>query len=65
MPKTIFGITRNWDGPETITEMVRGSKQAVCARFVAGKLWAFLAGPTPSPATLDALTAAFVVARAW
>ena len=28
-PKTIFGITRNWDGPETITEMVRGSKQAV------------------------------------
>ena len=35
--KTIFGITRNWDGPETITEMVRGSKQAVCARFIAGQ----------------------------
>ena len=46
--KTIFGITRNWDGPETITEMVRGSKQAVCARFIAGKLWAFLAGPAPA-----------------
>ena len=52
--KTIFGITRNWDGPETITEMVRGSKQAVCARFIAGKVWAFLAGPAPAPATLDA-----------
>ena len=58
--KTIFGITRNWDGPETITEMVRGSKQAVCARFIAGKVWAFLAGPAPAPATLDALVAAFV-----
>jgi uncharacterized protein (DUF1800 family) len=58
--KTIFGVTRNWDGPETITEMVRGSKQAVCARFVAGRVWAFLAGPPPAPVTLDAITAAFV-----
>jgi uncharacterized protein (DUF1800 family) len=61
--KTIFGVTRNWDGPETITEMVRGSKQAVCARYIAGKLWAFLAGPAPAPATLDALAASFVAAN--
>ena len=57
--KTIFGITRNWDGPETITEMVRGSKQAACARHIAARLWTFLAGPTPTPQTVDTLATAF------
>lgn len=57
--KTIFGITRSWDGPDTITEMVRGSQQQACAKFIAAKLWAFLAGPPPAPATLDALAGAF------
>ncbi|HMJ78813.1 MAG TPA: DUF1800 domain-containing protein [Iamia sp.] len=60
--KTIWGITRSWDGPETITEMVRGSKQPACARFIATKLWAFLAGPAPAPTVIDALAAAFVAA---
>ncbi|WCO68464.1 DUF1800 domain-containing protein [Iamia majanohamensis] len=58
--KTIFGITRAWDGPDTITEMVRGSRQAACARFITTKLWTFLAGPPIAPATLDALAGAFV-----
>jgi uncharacterized protein (DUF1800 family) len=58
--KTIFGITRAWDGPETITEMVRGSKQAVCARYIADRLWKFLAGPAPSATTLATLADAFV-----
>lgn len=58
--KTIFGITRSWDGPETITEIVRGSKQAVCARFITEKLWRFLAGPVPSATTLTSLADAFV-----
>lgn len=58
--KTIFGITRRWDGPETITEMVRGSRQEACARFLTAKLWSFLAGPQVAPATLDALAGAFM-----
>jgi uncharacterized protein (DUF1800 family) len=58
--KTIWGMTRNWDGPDTITEIVRGSKQRACARFIATKLWAFLAGPTPSSEVVDALVDAFV-----
>lgn len=58
--KTLFGITRAWDGPATITEMVRGSRQQTCARYLTAKLWAFLAGPPIAPATLDALSGAFV-----
>ena len=61
-PKTIFGITKNWDGPETITEIVRGSKQAVCARYLAGRIWSFFAYPNPSAGLLDALAAALIAA---
>ncbi len=61
--KTIWGITRSWDGPETITEMVRGSKQQACARFIATKLWAFLAGPAPAAGVIDDLAAAFVASN--
>lgn len=60
--KTIWGITRDWDGPDTITEIVRGSKQRACARFIATKLWAFLAGPAPSTEVVDALADAFIAA---
>ncbi len=60
--KTIWGITRSWDGPDTITEIVRGSKQRACARFIATKLWAFLAGPAPSTEVVDGLVDAFVAA---
>lgn len=42
--KTIFGITRKWDGPEAITEIVRGSQQQTCARFLAGEVWSFFTG---------------------
>ena len=58
--KTIFGITRDWDGPETITEIVRGSKQPVCARYLAGRLWGFFADPNPSDELLDELRDALV-----
>lgn len=58
--KTLFGITRNWDGPDAITEIVRGSKQRACAQWIAGKLWAFMAGPAPTAECLAALTDAFV-----
>jgi uncharacterized protein (DUF1800 family) len=54
-PKTIFGITKNWDGPQVIDECVAGSKRLVSAKFVIGKLWSAFAFPTPPPAALDAL----------
>ena len=58
--KTLFGITRNWDGPATITEIVRGSQQRTCARFLAAKWWSFLAYPAPSAALVDDLASAFI-----
>lgn len=60
--KTIFGITKAWDGPDTITEIVRGSRQQTCARFLAAKIWAFFVAPSPSTAIVDQLAAAFIAA---
>ena len=53
--KTLFGITKNWDGPATITEILRGSKQGVSARYLAGRVWSSFAHPGASPGLLDAL----------
>ena len=58
--KTLFGITRNWDGPEAITEILRGSKQAVSARYLAGRIWSAFAYPNPSAGLLDELAAALI-----
>ena len=60
--KTLFGITRDWDGPDAITEIIRGSKQPVSARYLAGRLWSFFAYPSPAPALLDELAAALIAA---
>ena len=60
--KTIFGITKNWNGPDAITEIVRGSKQAVCARYLAGRAWSAFAYPNPDAALLDDLRDAFIAA---
>ena len=58
--KTIFGITRAWDGPATITEIVRGSRQGTCARYLAAKVWSFFAHPQPPAALVDDLAATFI-----
>jgi uncharacterized protein (DUF1800 family) len=58
--KTLFGITRNWDGPEALTEIVRGSKQPVCARYLAGRIWSSFAAPNPPAGLLDELAAALI-----
>lgn len=57
--KTLFGITRNWDGPAAITEILRGSQAAVSSRYIAAKLWAYFAGTQATPALVDDLAAAF------
>jgi uncharacterized protein (DUF1800 family) len=58
--KTIFGITKDWSGPQALTEIVRGSRQQTCARFLATKIWSFFAYPAPAPALVDDLAAAFI-----
>lgn len=51
--KTIFGITRNWDGPATITELVNGSKRSLTAKFVARKLWLYYVNDKPTDAEVN------------
>ncbi len=58
--KTIFGITKNWDGPTEIDEILLGSKQSTMARYIAGKLWSFFAHPNPPAGVVDALAQAFI-----
>ena len=57
--KTIFGKNQNWDGPQTIDEILTGAKRPVAARYIAKKMWTFFAYPNPEPEVLDALEAAF------
>lgn len=54
--KTFFGITKNWDGPDIIEELYRGSKSPVAATFMARKLWAFFAYANPEQAVVDAIS---------
>ncbi|MEP7202896.1 MAG: DUF1800 domain-containing protein [Ilumatobacteraceae bacterium] len=59
--KTFFGTTKNWDGPEIITEILvnNATKKQIAARYITKKLWEFLAHPAPPTAVLDALAPAF------
>jgi uncharacterized protein (DUF1800 family) len=60
--KTFFGTTRNWDGPDIINEVLRDNpaKRLVAARFIARKLWEFLAYPRPAADIVNALGDVFV-----
>lgn len=57
--KTIFGITRDWDGPAVIDEILTGSKAVASSRFIARKLFAFLAYHDPSATMVDQLATSF------
>jgi uncharacterized protein (DUF1800 family) len=57
--KTLFGITRNWDGPDALTEILRGSKAEVSSAFLVAKLWSYLAAPNPPPALVADLALGF------
>ena len=61
--KTLFGISRAWNGPETIDEIVNGSKRLACARFIARKLVRFLAFGDPSDATVQVHADAFAASN--
>lgn len=61
LPKTFFGTTKNWDGPDIIDELLRdnpGTRQ-VAARFITRKLWEFFAGTAPQTTLLDDLAGVF------
>ncbi len=58
--KTLFGHTRNWDGPEALTDILRGSRQEVSARYLAGRIWSAFAAPRPKAVLLDELAAALI-----
>jgi uncharacterized protein (DUF1800 family) len=53
--KTIFGITKNWDGPQVITEMCSGSRSVNASEHIAAKLWAFFAYEQPDAALVTKL----------
>jgi uncharacterized protein (DUF1800 family) len=55
--KTVFGIARNWDGPELIDEILTGSRAAISSEYLARRFWNWYAGPT-TDATLVASLAA-------
>ncbi len=57
--KTFFGVTRNWNGPDIIAEILTNpAKRPVMARFMVKKLWEFFAYQNPAPALVDAIAAA-------
>lgn len=61
-PKTFFGTTKNWDGPDIINEILRDNptKKVVAARFIVKKLWAFFAHVGPSTTLVEELADVFL-----
>jgi len=66
-PKTLFGISANWNGliraageREVMAEFVSGARQAATARFIARKIFRWFAHPEPSAAVVQSLANTFV-----
>ncbi len=57
-PRTFFGETRAWNGPEII-DKVFDTKPDVIATFVTRKLWSFFAAPNPDAAIVNDLAGTF------
>jgi len=60
--KTFFGVTKNWNGPDIIDEVLRNNatKRRIAARYIANKLWSFFAYPHGPAAVIDSLADVFV-----
>lgn len=59
--KTIFGVTRNFDGTDVIDLVFSlPATRRACARFIVGELWAYLAHPSPPAALIDELAGVFL-----
>jgi uncharacterized protein (DUF1800 family) len=59
-PKTFFGTTKTWNGPDIIDEILTGASKPIAAAFIANKLWSFLAYPNPEPEVSASITADFL-----
>jgi uncharacterized protein (DUF1800 family) len=56
-PKTIFNVTKNWNGPDVIDAIFTSPwKRAATAHFIVTKLWAFFAYANPEAHIVEALT---------
>lgn len=60
-PKAIFGLPpRAWTGPETITEILRGTKSVAASEFIVAKVFSHLAYPiSPGEAPVPQLATGF------
>jgi uncharacterized protein (DUF1800 family) len=60
--KTFFGVTKNWNGPDIINEILRdnAAKRLVAAKIIARKLWEFFAYPAPAQGIVDDLATTFI-----
>ena len=57
--KTLFGISRNWDAPETLDELCSGVKATAMSEFIARKIFSFFVHTEPEPSTIESLAAGF------
>ena len=57
--KTLFGITKGWNGPDALDEILLGSKAVVSSEYYVSRLWSFLAYPSPEPSLVTALAGQF------
>ena len=54
--KTIFGVTKNWNGPDVIDwTLDHPAKGVAASRFIASKLWSFFAYEKPGANVVDAI----------
>lgn len=60
--KTIFGVTKAWNGPDVIRFILQenAEKQMVAARLIVRKLWEALAYASPSATLVESLATTFV-----
>lgn len=58
--KTLFGITKKWNGPAAVNEVLFGARAGESSRFITAKLFSFLAYPvTPQDAVVARLADGF------
>lgn len=59
--KTIFGVTKNFDGPDVVDLICdHPVKRVEMAQFIVGKLWTFFATPALPVAVRDSLVTVFL-----
>jgi uncharacterized protein (DUF1800 family) len=58
--KTLFGKTQVWDGPAALTEILKGTKAVVASKFIAAKVFSYLAYPiAPTSSTITTIATKF------